>query len=139
MELTVGERLILLSVLPEEGDFTTLKVVKDMRMNLSFTEEEHKEYKFRSGGDWSKGCPRCGSQGIKTEGADKDCLNCGFLGFQGDPMQMRWDSKAEQNKKVTIGTKAKEIIVGVLTKLNEAKKLKFEHFTLYEKFIEKSK
>ncbi|KKL85961.1 hypothetical protein LCGC14_1949500 [marine sediment metagenome] len=46
MELSISERLVLLSVLPGEGDVTTLKVVRDLRMTLSFSEEEHKEYQF---------------------------------------------------------------------------------------------
>lgn len=43
MELSVGERLVLLSVLPVEGDFVTLKIVRDLRGDLSFSEEELKE------------------------------------------------------------------------------------------------
>ena len=46
MKLTVGERLVLLSVLPEQGNITTLKVVRTLRESLSFSEEEHKEYQF---------------------------------------------------------------------------------------------
>jgi len=46
MKLGVFNRLILLNILPKEGDFTTLKIVRKMRENLSFTEEEHKALKF---------------------------------------------------------------------------------------------
>ena len=102
MELSVAERLVLLSVLPEQGDFTTLKVIRTLRETLSFSEDEHKEYKFVQEG-----------------------------------MQVRWDDKAEQVKDITIGEKANDIIVLALSKLNEEKKLKMEHFGLYEKFIEK--
>jgi hypothetical protein len=48
MELTVLERLILLSVLPKEGDFTTLKIVRKLREDLSFTEEEHAKLNFQT-------------------------------------------------------------------------------------------
>ena len=41
MTLTIKERLLLLSVLPREGDITTLRVVRQMREALSFSEEEH--------------------------------------------------------------------------------------------------
>jgi len=102
MELTVAERLVLLSVLPEQGDFTTLKVIRAFRESLSFSEEEHKEYKFVQEG-----------------------------------MQVRWNDKADQNKEIEIGEKANDIVVLALSKLNEEKKLKMEHFVLYEKFIEK--
>ena len=47
MKLTVNDRLILLGIIPLQGDFTTLKIIRDMRGELSFTEEEHKILKFR--------------------------------------------------------------------------------------------
>lgn len=47
MELTVLERIALLSVLPGEGNFTTLKIVRKLREDLSFTEEEHKVLNFK--------------------------------------------------------------------------------------------
>ncbi len=40
MTLTVIDRILLLSVLPNEGDITTLRVVSDLRVGLSFSEEE---------------------------------------------------------------------------------------------------
>jgi hypothetical protein len=47
MELTVFERLILLNALPKEGDFITLKIVRKLREDLSFSEEEHKILNFK--------------------------------------------------------------------------------------------
>lgn len=47
MELTVLERIALLGVLPAEGNFTTLRIVRQLREALSFTEEDHKKYKFK--------------------------------------------------------------------------------------------
>jgi hypothetical protein len=47
MELTVLERLMLLSILPQEGDFTTLKIIRNLKEELSFSEEEHKKLNFR--------------------------------------------------------------------------------------------
>ena len=40
MELGVAERLRLLSVLPEKGNFITLKIVRELRETLSFDEAE---------------------------------------------------------------------------------------------------
>jgi hypothetical protein len=48
MELNVIERLILLNILPKEGNFTTLKIVRKLREGLSFTEEEHRVLNFVS-------------------------------------------------------------------------------------------
>lgn len=44
MKLTVGERYVLLDVLPKEGTYTTLKIVRKLRENLSFSEEEIKAF-----------------------------------------------------------------------------------------------
>ena len=46
MELGVFDRLILLNILPKEGDFTSLKIVRKLREDLSFTEAEHKALQF---------------------------------------------------------------------------------------------
>ncbi len=42
MKLDVGERIVLLSSLPKEGDLPTIRIVHELRQALSFTEEEHK-------------------------------------------------------------------------------------------------
>lgn len=47
MELDIKQRLILLQILPQEGDITTLKIIRDLLDSLSFTEEEHKQYNIR--------------------------------------------------------------------------------------------
>ena len=46
MKLGVFDRLILLNILPKEGDFMTLKIIRKMRESLSFSEEEHKALQF---------------------------------------------------------------------------------------------
>lgn len=43
MELTVKERLIVLTILPREGTLDTIKIVHKLRNDLSFSEEEHKQ------------------------------------------------------------------------------------------------
>ena len=46
MELSVSERLVLLNILPVEGDLTTLRIVRDLKKELSFDEEEHSALSF---------------------------------------------------------------------------------------------
>lgn len=46
MNLTVLERLVLLNILPKEGDFTTLKLVRKAREALSFDDLENKRLGF---------------------------------------------------------------------------------------------
>ena len=102
MELGVFDRMILLNILPGEGNFTTLKIVRKMREDLSFSEEEHKALEFK----------------------------------QEDDGRVQWLTEADKPKEISIGEKATDIIVGVLKKLNDTKKLQDQHYSLYEKFIE---
>jgi len=74
--------------------------MRQLREDLSFTEEEHKKLKFRQEGG-----------------------------------HVFWKTEAAKDKDITIGEKANDIIVNALKKLNDQKRLKDEHFTLYEKFI----
>lgn len=50
MNLNVYERLILLNILPAEGDITTLRIVRDLRADLSFSEVEHAALSFQREG-----------------------------------------------------------------------------------------
>ena len=104
MKMSVGDRLVLLSVLPAEGDFTTLKILRKLREELSFSDEEHKLYKFEQ---------------LTVDGQTR----------------VKWDNAVEQERDINFGEKATDIIVVSLKKLNDAKKLRDEHFGLYEKFI----
>ena len=44
MILTVDERLTLLRVLPKERNVADMRILRDLRMNLSFTEEEREKW-----------------------------------------------------------------------------------------------
>lgn len=105
MNLSVKERLLLLNTLPKEGDFITLKIVRKLTNDLSFSENEIKEYKFSPFKD-------------KNE---KDLIG--------------WDQEVEQNKEIEIGEKATDIIVDGLKELDKNKKLTNDYFELYSKFI----
>lgn len=58
MNLSVLERLVLLVALPKQGDYATLKILMNLRLSLSFTEEEIKEWGITSdpetGTSWEK-------------------------------------------------------------------------------------
>lgn len=102
MELNVFDRLILLNIMPHEGDFTTLKIVRKLREDLSFSEDEHKALEFKQ-----------------------------------ENGQVQWKQEGDKPKDVTIGEKASDLIADVLKKLDKEKKLQEQHFTLYERFVEK--
>jgi hypothetical protein len=44
MNLSVLDRVVILTILPKEGNFATLRILQDLRMALSFTEKEVKEF-----------------------------------------------------------------------------------------------
>jgi len=41
--LSVKNRLMLLGILPPEGDLTTIRIVRELREGLSFSEAEHRD------------------------------------------------------------------------------------------------
>lgn len=53
MNLTVLERLLLLRLLPRQGNLTTLRIVRDLERELSFSEEEHAALQFVNNADGS--------------------------------------------------------------------------------------
>ena len=48
MELGILERISLLNILPVEGDVVTVRLLKKLRTELGFTEEEIKDHKISS-------------------------------------------------------------------------------------------
>ena len=57
-KLTLGDRFAILSILPAEGNFATLKIVRKLREQMSLNETEIKEHKVVQQGDqitWEKG------------------------------------------------------------------------------------
>lgn len=54
MRLGVGDRIVILSILPSEGDLATIRIVHDLRQALSFTEEEHKAFEIEVTDDGMK-------------------------------------------------------------------------------------
>jgi len=60
MELNVLDRLLLLNLLPVEGSFVNLKLLRVAREDLSFNEEENKSLNFQQQEDhmtWSDSPP----------------------------------------------------------------------------------
>jgi predicted transcriptional regulator len=57
MKLDVRERIILSQILPKEGSFTNLKLIRVMQEELSFSEAENKILDFKQAEDrltWSE-------------------------------------------------------------------------------------
>jgi len=103
MKLGVGDRFGIMGLIQgQEGDFVTLKILRDLQGELAPSEDEVKKLKI-----------------VQSNG------------------RITWQEKAGEEKDVNIGEKANDIIVLALAKLNEQKKLRQEHYNLYEMFIVK--
>lgn len=47
MKLSIKNRLRLLAILPAQGNLLTLKIVRKLREELSFSEQEHKDFEIK--------------------------------------------------------------------------------------------
>ena len=54
MKLGISERINLLGILPTESNYVTLKIVADLKLELSFSEDEIKECEIESHKDGEK-------------------------------------------------------------------------------------
>jgi hypothetical protein len=57
MQLNVNERLVIIGVIPEKGNFKTMSTVEKLRKTLYLSEEEVEEYEFIQKGNafsWNK-------------------------------------------------------------------------------------
>jgi len=110
MKLSVIERINLLSILPNEGTFATLKIIREMREKLSFTEVENTALNFQAK-------PSPDGQQFTT-----------------------WNKTAADNigePDIKLSNFQIDICKVELKKLNDAEppRLRDEHFTLYEKIV----
>ena len=51
MKLNAAERIHVLGLLPAEGNFLTLKILKDLKEVLGFSEKDYKEMEIKQVGD----------------------------------------------------------------------------------------
>jgi hypothetical protein len=106
MQLTISERLTLLTILPEQGDLSTLKIVREVREALSFTEAEHARY------------------GIIIE----EDTDTGMMTWQ-------WDSAFnEETSEIAFGVRAKMLVLRQLEDLDKREVMEERHLSLCEKF-----
>ena len=108
-KLTIGERFALLGILPGEGNFATLRIVRKLRENISLTEDEMKDF---------------GVKQIQSNGGSQLTWDV---------------NKATIEKEFEFGEFAEELIRTKLKELNDKDKLENNHFTIYEKFVEDTK
>jgi len=51
MKLNVFERLVLLPILPAEGDFLTLKIMRELKESLSMSQTDLDEFEVKQAGE----------------------------------------------------------------------------------------
>jgi len=62
MEFSITDRVALLNVLPKEGDIRTLKLMRKLREDLSFSEKEIQDFKIKVEGGmmmWDAAVAQC--------------------------------------------------------------------------------
>lgn len=81
MEYKIGvrDRLVLLAILPETGNLTTIKIVRELREALSFNETEHADLQMKQDGErltWEEGAipARTVEVGAKGQEIIRDAL-----------------------------------------------------------------
>jgi len=115
MKLNLMERFTVLQILPTEGNFATLNIVRKLQEALAPTEDEYTEF------------------GIKGPGEE-------FIEEDGTVTiipedKTRWNTVGAEEREIEVGEKASDIVVEALNKLDKEKKLTPQHLTVYEKFV----
>jgi hypothetical protein len=74
MKFEVSERIRLLAILPEKGNLLTLKIVRELREELSFSEDEHKAMKITVQGDRIKWDDKAKAKNVKVGDQGKELI-----------------------------------------------------------------
>jgi len=115
MKLKLLERFVILKMLPIEGTFATLNIVRTLQKSLAPSEEEYKEFGIKQAGE--EYIDKDGNKIIVPEN------------------QSMWNEKGVEEIDIEIGEKATDIIIESLEKLDKEGKLMSQHMSIYEKFI----
>jgi len=108
MILTVFERANLLGLLPKEGNISTLRTVRKAREAIALSDEENERWQ-----------PRIDGTHMEWKMIEED----------GTPIPQEAD--------IPISELAFGMIRKKLVEADSKEKLKIEHYSLYEKFVEK--
>jgi hypothetical protein len=120
--------MALYKILPQQGVFVTLKILRKLKESLSLSEAEVRRCirrKYR--------CNECDLEVFDQK--PPLCVKCNKHMEPTPTIQI--DKKADPNKNVHLGSEAYLICQNALRKLDKDEKLTEDHMSLYEKFIEK--
>jgi hypothetical protein len=99
-KLNVGERLIILQILPKEGNFATLRLLRDLSAKIGLSAEELEEFEVKQ-----------------------------------EETKILWNTKGIEERPIELKTKEIELISKELKKMDKDRKLDFQHFSIFEKFV----
>ena len=139
VKLRARERILLRNLLPKEGDLSTVRIVRELRQSLEFTEEDLARLNI------SPPCLECGErEGRHGEdhdfrpnpmrtGWDQDCVHCGGLPKGHDDTDHTFESK-DAAVAFTLGPNAVKLVKAELQELSQHKKMTEEFLDLYDAF-----
>jgi len=141
-KLTLGDRFAVLSVLPAEGNFATLKMVRKLREQLSLTESEIKEYKVVQISEEQVVAITSAKTDaealiVATALFGKDSAQRIAIGIRNGTMggnQITWE-KGGKVAEMEFGEFAENMIKNSLEELDKTNKLEDKHFAIYEMFV----
>ena len=114
-KFTIGERLTLLSLLPDQGNYLTLGLIRNFRDKLVFTEDDIKKFGIVEGpGEYED------SKGIITHVPEG---------------KMVWDFDLDKGVDFEIGPKLFEVIYKILDDAEKKNLLKVSHISIFEKIV----
>ena len=109
MKLFVKDRMMLMQVLPQEGNFVTLLMVRQLQEKVGLTADDHTKLNIRAGTD---------EKGERVEGT------------------VQWDAQKDEGLDIEFKGPETKLIVEALEKLNKSDKLTVHHLGLCEKFLD---
>ena len=108
MKLNILDRIMLSNILPKEGTFANLRLLRIVKEEISFNEEENKQLNFRQEG------PQLMWESKIVDGKQVDMF---------------------PERDFRIGDVVIKLIRTELESLNSQAKLTEQHFSIYEKFV----
>jgi hypothetical protein len=134
VKLNVLERLTLNGLLPKEGSFMNLKLLRLTKEDLSFNEEENKALQFRTENQmiiWNNIVLKNKETGDIVK-APSDVL----VQMATKEPEVFETLPACPDKEFIFGEVIEKLIIKALKDLDKAEKITEEHYSLYEKFME---
>jgi hypothetical protein len=136
-KVDVLDRIILLGILPKEGSFANLKLLRVVKENLSFNESENRALQFRQEATENGTMMVWNTIKLKNK-ASGEIIRAPNNVLQAmaekDPDLFEVEPACPA-KAIFFGEVIEGLIKKALLELDKAEKLTAEHYSVYEKFV----